>query len=211
MKAVGIDVSQAQGKIVWEALEVDFVYRRVVDGALLDQEWAFQAHPGFVQRRYLVGGYAAFYPWVDALAQANAFADHHDDYGPLELPPAVDCENARREGPIVYREALSRYIGRIEERLNRRCIIYTRKDWWEKYATPWPRTWPGPLFHRDLWLARAQAYISRDACPSGWLTYAIWQKIFTAWLPGVPKAVDLDEFDGTFEDMALWAQRLRGA
>jgi hypothetical protein len=35
--------------------------------------------------------------------------------------------------------------------------------------------------------------------------------MFTAWLPGVPRAVDLDEFDGTFEDMKAWAESLRHA
>lgn len=209
MKAVGIDVSAAQGQIEWADLQVDFVYRRVSDGGLVDQQWAVQPHPLPESRSYLVGGYLAFYPSLSAQDQAKVFADHHSDFGEMELPPAVDCQVATKVDPAGYRSALGDLIASLEDRLRRRCIIYTRKDWWEKYATRAPKHWPGPLVGRDLWLARAAAYLPRNACPSGWLTWAIWQKIYTARIPGVKGNVDLDEFDGTVADMKAWADSLR--
>lgn len=205
MRAVGIDVWEGTGEIGWDDLQVDFVYRRVSDGALVDKGWPFQPHPVPENRRYLMGGYAAFYPWVPAAAQAATLVAHYNDHGEMELPPAIDCEKARYEGPVVYRQVLDEMVDRVEDGLQRRTIIYTRKDWWERYATPWPRHYPGPLVGRDLWLARATSYLPRDACPSGWLTWAIWQKLFTAVLPGCKVYVDLNEFDGTLEDMRAWA------
>jgi len=209
MKAVGLDVSEAQGEIDWDALEVDFVYRRVSNGSLPDKEWALQAHPEPGYRHCLIGGYHAFYPWLPVASQVEAFAGHYDDHGDMELPPSLDCEVALKVDPVGYRATLAELIARIEDRLLRRVILYTRKDWWEKYATPRPKHWPGPLVGRDLWLARATAYLPRDACPSGWLTYAIWQKMFTAIVPGVRRYTDLDEFDGSVEDLRSWAARLR--
>jgi lysozyme len=209
MTAVGIDVSEAQGQIEWGRLEVDFVYRRVTNGTQLDQQWEVQSHPSPGDRGYLVGGYLVFYPWVAWDEQAKEFAEHAQDYGDLELPPALDCEMANRVDPVGYRKMLGDLIDSLEDQLQRRCIIYTRKDWWEKYATPSPKQWPGPLVGRDLWLARASAYLPRDACPSGWLTWAIWQKIYTATLPGIRGRVDLNEFHGSIAEMKAWAESLR--
>jgi len=62
---------------------------------------------------------------------------------------------------------------------------------------------------RDLWLASATAYLPRDACPSGWLTWAIWQKIYTAMIPGIQGRVDLNEFNGSVADMKAWADAMR--
>jgi lysozyme len=211
MRAVGIDVSEAQGQIEWSRLEVDFVYRRVTNGGQLDKQWALQPHPSPESRRYAVGGYLAFYPWIPWSDQASLFADHALDHGGLELPPAVDCEMANKVDPGGFRKMLADLIASLEDRLQRRCIIYTRKDWWEKYATPAPKQWPGPLVGRDLWLARASSVLPRDACPSGWLTWAIWQKIYTATLPGIKGRVDLDEFDGSIAEMRAWAESLRQA
>ena len=209
MRAVGIDVSEAQGQIDWSKLQIDFVYRRVANGALIDKEWASQPHPLPDQRSYAVGGYLAFYPWVAWDDQARAFADHAVDHGETELPPAVDCEVANKVDPVGYRVLLGDLIASVEDRLQRRCIIYTRKDWWQKYATPPPKHWPGPLVGRDLWLASATAYLPRDACPSGWLTWAIWQKIYTAMIPGIKGRVDLNEFNGSVADMKAWADAMR--
>jgi len=211
MSAVGIDVSEAQGQIDWSKLQVDFVYRRVTNGAQIDRQWALQPHPLPGERLYTVGGYLAFYPWASWQDQANAFADHVLDYGELELPPAVDCEVASKVDPVGYRSMLGDLIASLEGRLQRRCIIYTRKDWWEKYATPIPKHWPGPLVGRDLWLARATANLPRDACPSGWLTWAIWQKIYTAMIPGIKGRVDLNEYNGSVAEMKSWADALRRA
>jgi lysozyme len=209
MTAVGIDVSEAQGQIDWGRLQVDFVYRRVTNGTTLDKQWSLQSHPLPENRSYAVGGYLAFYPWLSGHDQANAFADHSLDYGELELPPAIDCEVASRVDPVGFRRVLGEMIATLEGRLQRRCVIYTRKDWWERYATPAPKQWPGPLVGRDLWLARASAYLPRDACPSGWLTWVIWQKIYTAMIPGVKGRVDLNEFNGSVAEMKAWAEAQR--
>ncbi len=188
---VGVDVSNHQGEIDWNALAssgVSFAYIKATEGgSFRDKSFArnwSEAERAGVKR----GAYHFFTLCKSAMEQAQNFIDTVPN-DPKALPPVVDAEHM---GPCIatltpsdHVAMLEQFIDAIEKHYGRRPIVYTTWEFDSSMldgALAGERFWARslvvqPPFRLDQWL--------------------IWQYHNRGRRPGVKGDVDLNVFRGT--------------
>jgi len=164
--AKGLDVSHWQGTMDWNtaaAAGVTFAFIKATEGTgytdpQFSANWTNAGAAG-IQR----GVYHYFKNAQDPIAQANHFLDVASSGG--ELGYAVDCED---ESAPLTPENLKMFLDRMETLTGKKCIIYTRASWWNKYIGS--QTWTA---NYTLWVAHWN--VSEPTLPTGWTTYGYWQ------------------------------------
>ncbi len=188
---VGVDVSNHQGEIDWNALAlsgVSFAYIKATEGGMFKDKsfarnWREAERVG-VKR----GAYHFFTLCKSAIEQAQNFIETVPKE-PHALPPVVDAEHmgpcTATLTPSDHVAMLEQFLDTVEKHYGRRPIIYTT---WEfdgtmpENALPRERFWARslvvpPPFRRDQWL--------------------IWQYHNRGRRPGVKGDLDLNVFRGT--------------
>ncbi len=177
----GIDVSNHQGVVDWDAVAGDgiaFAYAKATEGQdWVDKQfvanWAGAAEAGIDR-----GAYHFFSLCSGGRAQAEHFlAVAKPD--PQALAPAVDLETAgncsTRPGREIVAEELSRFVDLVEDAWGREMVLYVGADWESVYPVKLDR----PRWHRDF-LFRPDF---------GW---HIWQLHGFADVAGVDTRVDIN-------------------
>jgi lysozyme len=199
----GIDVSQYQGTIDWDALaasgEVEFVWMRVGNGlgtdTMFHRNWPEARRVGL--RR---GAYQYFRPGTDARAAAEHFLAVIDAHGgtlPDDLPHMIDVETTDGQSAATIVAAVQTWVDHVEAATGKRPVIYTGSYFWDDNV----RSSAFSSYH--LWTA----HYTQAACPltsSSWSRWTIWQYSSTGRVTGITGDVDLNRFDGTLEDLDLW-------
>ncbi|MBU6410556.1 MAG: hypothetical protein KGR98_09225 [Verrucomicrobia bacterium] len=212
----GIDVSDAQGTIDWNAVAnsgITFAYAKATDGkdphASFPTNWAGAGAAGIPR-----GAYHYFYPvpmgsdhlqrQVDVfLAQMGSLADN-------DLPPMVDVEQSlplrNRSGDVIFAAmapqdiaaSLTYWLEQVAEGCGRQPIIYTYPAYWRSMLAD------NTSFHAfHLWIAQYGNPPSPGSAerpplghaptiPGGWAAYSIWQYAVLSGLPGISTYVDRD-------------------
>lgn len=199
----GIDVSYYQQAIAWKRVRragILFAFIRVSDGTTVIDPRFQQNWLGARKVGVLRGAYQYFRPDQSAIAQADLLiASIKRDPG--ELPPVIDVETDGGKSPAKIARAVEQWVARVRDKLGVEPIIYTGPEFW-RY-----KVGGADMTSQPLWLAH---YIDRcPTVPPKWQRWTFWQHRDTGRVPGITGPVDLNVFDGTYEQLEDFARRSR--
>lgn len=196
----GIDVSYYQGTIDWPKVKASgraFAIARVSDGATFDDPKFAQNWSGMKSAGILRGVYQFFRPAQDPVKQADLLVDAIEKLGrePTDLPPVMDVETADGQTATTVRANMKKWLDRVEARIGRKPIIYTAAFMSGTIGTGWT-AYP-------LWVANYG--VTCPQMPSDWTKWKFWQSSSTGSVPGIAGGVDLDQWNGTLQELIDWA------
>jgi lysozyme len=185
-EAYGIDVSEHQGRIDWNAVSRDhvaFAYLKATEGEDHVDRWFPRNWSGAARAGITRGAYHFFTLCARGEEQARNFL-HAVPSDLASLPPALDLElagncHARPSRAAVELE-LRTYLQQVEAATGRRVVLYVAGDFEQRYAVR-------ESFDRPAWSRRLLRRPSED----GWV---VWQVDGVAHVNGVQGDVDLDVF-----------------
>ena len=195
-KVVGIDVSHYQGKINWSNVEfvnekypIEFVFIRATQGndkkdSQFDKNWNECKRYNIIR-----GAYHYYRPNENSLEQAQNFIKNVK-LTKGDLPPVLDIEKLPKEQSIDnLKIGLKRFLDKIEEHYEVRPIIYTGEKYYEDFLKD-------EFSDYTFWIANynfIEAEINAD--------YLIWQFTEQAKIKGIKEKVDVNIFNGSYEDL----------
>ena len=174
----GIDVSNHQGVIDWDAVAGDgisFAYAKATEGRdWVDKRfaanWAGAADAGIDR-----GAYHFFSPCTDGRAQAEHFLRVAPPH-PQALAPALDLEELSDAcAPRAVAAEVAEFVELVEKAWDRELVLYVLPDWEAAY----PVTLDRPRWQRD--------FVFRP--DTAW---HIWQVHGFAHVDGVDTRVDIN-------------------
>jgi lysozyme len=197
----GIDVSRYQGVVNWRAVaDAGFkfaVVRATLWNAKLDE--AFEPNwNGARANGLLVSAYNVIKPDVPAVAQIDYFAQALIGRK-WDLPPVLDIERDDAQAPQQITQCVREALRLSEQRFGRKPIVYTAKWFWNKFVLP-SNEWA----QYDLWVASYGA--AEVVLPAAWPTWKIWQYTGNGHAPGIASEVDLNWFNGSYDDLLKCCQ-----
>ncbi|MGC6588010.1 GH25 family lysozyme [Paenibacillus sp. Dod16] len=203
----GIDVSHWQGKINWQQVKADgreFAFIKATQGTARVDPRFYENAKGARGAGLLVGAYH----FMDAITvqaakqQATHFAETMKKAGDVfELPPVMDYENnpGNLNKATINVIALA-FLNEVERLTGCRPMIYTGNAFAVNFDTS--------LGSYPLWIARySNTRVPDDR--AAWKRWTIWQFSDSGKVPGISGNVDLNEFDGTLNDLKAWAKKMK--
>jgi lysozyme len=212
----GIDVSEAQGSVDWNAAHaagVDFAVIKATQGTYDTQstfagDWAGAQAAGVIR-----SAYHFFDPTEDGVAQAQHFLAAVGTLAPGDLPATLDIEcptgsadttclgtggsDAASAADIATR--MWDFIHAVEKATAKKPLIYTYGSYFASNGIDTTGLDAYPLY-----IADPVAGSCFDV-PSPWSSAVLWQYSFTGSVPGIADAVDRDRFIGTLGDLRALA------
>ncbi|MCD9575293.1 glycoside hydrolase family 25 protein [Flavobacterium soyae] len=195
-KVVGIDVSEFQGKVDWDEVEildekypVQFVFIRAtagndrVDGQF-KKNWE-----GAKENKIIRGAYHYYRPNENSIEQANLFIKTVK-LQKGDLPPVLDIEKLPKNQSLdSLKKGLKRWLTKVEKHYQVRPIIYSG----ERYYSDFLKEEFGEYL---FWIANYNFY--REKIEDDWL---FWQFTEKASLPGIEHRVDVNIYNGDIEQL----------
>jgi len=209
---MGVDTSRAQGVLDAPLLVragVSFLFAKATDGInSTDPQWA-RTVAACQAAGLPVGGYGVLEPYGRAKVELQAlhFAATLKAAGPLDLPPVCDFELAAGQSGLDALASAAAWCDLVEASLGRRVILYTGPAFFDllaRYAGPSGDAITARLATRPLWIAHYGRALTRGPnVPRAWSDWTIWQASGDdgAKIPGTKRAIDVDYFRGTIEDL----------
>ncbi|MEH6308427.1 GH25 family lysozyme [Olivibacter sp. CPCC 100613] len=184
----GIDISQYQGKIDWEALctpqdsdvHISFVYMRATMGMRSDKKFKFnwQAARKYGLKR---GAYLFFHPNKDGVRQAELFIERVGDLDGC-LPPVIDIEKTYRTDKKLLKKRLQDCLNTLKSYYDIDPVIYTYTTFYRDYL--------GEKFDQyPLWIAHYEREDKPDYINRPW---DIWQHSERGSIAGISEFVDFN-------------------
>jgi len=192
-----------------------FVFIKISERGYLDRDWEYNWKAA-KDAGLLRGGYH-FLRWdLSGLVQARLFTEVLRD-DPGELPPVADYEAPRQGSRYPSNALLEQFLLEVEEKLNRRPMIYTSPGFWQDNGrNKRYRTFENKWAYYPLWIAHYfknfQLGVSQPDMIEPWKsmgkTWSFWQ--FTANGDGKAygaetKSIDLNWFNGTLDELYKFA------
>lgn len=195
-KAIGIDVSEYQGEIDWDAVEtldndylLSFVFiRATVGNDRLDKR--FEENWLKVKEKKLIrGAYHYYRPNENSLEQAELFIKTvRLQKG--DLPPVLDIEKLPENQSIErLKVGLKRWLTKVEAHYKVKPIIYTGERYYDDFLK---EEFSDYLF----WIANYNFY--REKLDEDWL---FWQFTEKATVSGIKGNVDVNIFNGDLQQL----------
>lgn len=188
----GLDVSQYQGNILWDSVEISehaiqFVFIRSTYGAnKLDPKFK-QNWKGSSKRKFLHGVYHYYRPNQNSLLQFEFFK-RHVILSKGDLPPVLDIEENSRFGKDNLLKGIKNWLQLAENHYGVVPIIYTNRDFYLRYFT-------SKEFERyHFWIA---AYSGRSRISN--LPWTFFQFTEKMKVKGIVGNVDGNDFNGKRE------------
>jgi len=195
-KVIGIDVSEFQGKVDWEDVEileekypVSFVFIRATAGNdRVDKKFA-ENWAGAKENKIMRGAYHYYRPNENSIEQANLFIKTvHLQKG--DLPPVLDIERLPKNQSLdSLKKGLKRWLTKVEKHYQVRPIIYTGERYYSDFLK---EEFSEYLF----WIANYNFY--REKIEDDWL---FWQFTEKASLPGINHRVDVNIYNGDLQQL----------
>jgi lysozyme len=195
-KVIGIDVSEFQGEVDWDDVEileekypVQFVFIRATAGNdRVDRQFKHNWE-GAKENKIMRGAYHYYRPNENSIEQANLFIKTVKlEKG--DLPPVLDIEKLPKNQSLdSLKIGLKRWLTKVEAHYQVRPIIYTGESY---YADFLKEEFGEYLF----WIANYNFY--REKIEDDWL---FWQFTEKASLPGVDHRVDVNIYNGDLEQL----------
>ena len=201
-KVFGIDVSHYQGKIDWETVQNDnddfpigFVFVRATAGkSKLDSEYIYN-WKGAKNSGYLRGAYHYYRPDENSVKQADNFIKNVK-LSKGDLPPVLDVEKIPNKQSLdSLKSGLKRWLVKVENHYGVKPIIYSGESFYTDFLK---KEFKG----YDLWIANYSFF--EDEIRKEWL---FWQFTDKAVLKGIETPVDVDIYNGNFEELKESAKK----
>ena len=187
-RARGIDVSQWQGEINWQAVAgdgIEFVFIRASVGDDVDPYWEAN-YQGAGDAGLLRGAYHYLQPTTVGQARTFGRAVEGKD---LELGYWADIE-----ADELTAAKCATFFQYADPRVGEPINIYTRASFFDRYGTP---SW---ALGRLLWVADWRD-VDEPALPRAWDVWEFWQTTSDGAVPGIVGRVDLDVYNGTVGEL----------
>ena len=195
-KAIGLDVSEFQGKIDWTLVEtiednypLEFVFIRAtagndrVDGRF-EENWL-----GAKNRKIIRGAYHYYRPNENSLEQAKLFIKTVQ-LKKGDLPPVLDIEKLPKGQSLdSLKIGLRRWLNAVETHYKVKPIIYTGEKYYDDFLKD---DFSDYLF----WIANYNFY--REKIGEDWL---FWQFTEKASVTGINGNVDVNIYNGDLEQL----------
>jgi len=195
-KVIGIDVSEFQGKVDWEEVEileekypVQFVFIRATAGNdRVDRQFK-RNWDGAKENKIMRGAYHYYRPNENSIEQANLFIKTVK-LKKGDLPPVLDIEKLPKNQSLdSLKKGLKRWLTKVEAHYQVRPIIYSG----ERYYSDFLKEEFGEYL---FWIANYNFY--REKIEDDWL---FWQFTEKASLPGIKRRVDVNIYNGDLEQL----------
>lgn len=195
-KAVGLDVSEYQGKINWleiDSLEnkypIDFVFvRATVGNDRLDRKFK-ENWLGAKKQKLIRGAYHYYRPNENSLEQAELFIKTVS-LQKGDLPPVLDIEKLPKNQSVErLKLGLRRWLKAVEAHYKVKPIIYTGESYYDDFLK---EEFSDYLF----WIANYNFY--REKMDEDWL---FWQFTEKASVSGIKGNVDVNIYNGDFQQL----------
>ena len=195
-KVIGIDVSEFQGEVDWDEVEileekypVSFVFIRATAGNdRVDKQ--FQKNwDGAKENKIMRGAYHYYRPNENSIEQANLFIKTVK-LKKGDLPPVLDIEKLPKNQSLdSLKKGLKRWLTKVENHYQVRPIIYTGERYYSDFLK---EEFSEYLF----WIANYNFY--REKIEDDWL---FWQFTEKASLPGIEHRVDVNIYNGDLQQL----------
>lgn len=198
-KIKGIDVSHFQGAVNWQEVKqagMSFALAKATEGQTSVDSQFKNNWPNMKAAGLLRGAYHFFDAGIDGTAQANHFLQN-TQIEPGDLPPVIDVEAAASASKATILQEVQNWLDTVEQALNRRPMIYTTASFWDSHLNDTFGAYP-------LWVA--EYGVSAPKIPAGWSTWQFWQYSQSGTVSGVSGNVDMDEFNGSYDDLLAFLQ-----
>lgn len=207
-KARGIDVAHHQGAINWQQVADDGIRFAFIRASAVGTS----SGKNFADRRFeenwqnaqaaglLLSAYHFYIPQEDCIAQIDYFLSilaNRDRNFPLVL----DFEKTGGLSADQVADCIHRAVDAIEDHTGQKPIIYSRATWWGRYV-PVTEKW----INYDFWVAN-YGNPAGPLLPDHWSDWRFWQWTEEGTVPGIATAVDLNWFNGTEAELALYASQ----
>lgn len=195
---LGVDLSQWDTGIDYAATRAagyEFAYVRLTYGTSIRDNQA-QTHLDGCRKVGMKVGPYHFYtgtdsPSTNAATQAAWFLGSYNEYGPYDMPSAIDVEQTSPEGWAALARSAVEWCDMVETQTRRlNSTVYTNVSF--------ARSLPGWPWGRHVWLADPS-----NVAPN--LPRLITQ-LAPGPVPGCPNPVDIDHFVGTTAQWAAFTQ-----
>ena len=195
-KAVGIDVSEYQGKISWSYVDtienqypLHFVFIRATAGNDAVDRRFRRNWEGAKKNKMIRGAYHYYRPNENSLEQAALFIKTvRLQKG--DLPPVLDIEKLPKNQSMTnLKKGLRRWLQAIENHYKVKPIIYTGEKYYDDFLK---EEFSDYLF----WIANYNFY--REEIQDDWL---FWQFTERAAVPGIEGNVDVNIYNGDLQQL----------
>jgi lysozyme len=194
----GVDVSHHQGNIDWQKVKeagMSFAFIKSTEGVGYEDPLFAKNYKEAKEAGLITGAYHYATPSTmeDAVAEADYFIETITKYGGFQqddLPPALDLEEDKGLDQDQLSSWARKWIERVKEKIGRQPIIYTYK-WFAQTKLN------ESLNDIPLWFARYGVNQPEDS--GGWTQWTFLQYSSKGSVSGIKGNVDLNEFDGSFE------------
>lgn len=195
-KVIGIDVSEFQGKVDWEEVEildekypVHFVFIRATAGNNRVDRQFRKNWEGAKENKIMRGAYHYYRPNENSIEQADLFIKTVK-LQKGDLPPVLDIEKLPKNQSLdSLKVGLKRWLTKVEKHYQVRPIIYSG----ERYYSDFLKEEFGEYL---FWIANYNFY--REKIEDDWL---FWQFTEKASLPGIENRVDVNIYNGDLEQL----------
>ncbi|QBQ40755.1 glycoside hydrolase family 25 protein [Sphingobacterium psychroaquaticum] len=195
-KVYGIDISQYQGNIDWDAVlkihgavPVDFVFVRASMGESAKDKRFRENWSEVASRTKLRGAYHYFRPNENSLKQAKNFI-RLVKLKPGDLPPVLDIEERpRRQSMDSLKVGLKRWLDEVEQHYGVQPILYSGDSYFTDFLEK-------EFSDYVLWIANYNFWIDRPK-----KHWDFWQFSERGAVDGIKGNVDLNMFNGDIEDL----------
>lgn len=196
-KPQGIDVASYQGFPDWEQVAgagYRFAVTKFTEGLSYVNPTAIHNWQGMKRVGIKRMGYHWGRPTLNARQQAEFFWSAVEEAGGWEDGDllVLDMEESGGDEAIWSLEFLDALDDRIPQKA---CVIYTG-SWFTQQEAFWDDT---ELSRYHLWLAAYQGSMPNPPAPWDHITF--WQFSSSGRVPGIDGDVDLNEFNGTLEEL----------
>jgi lysozyme len=196
MALAGIDVSEYQGEIDWQAVAdsgVSFCFVKCTEGAessdpMFATNWAAMKGVGIIR-----SAYHFFVASKDPVVQANNFLRLTQKvWENSDLPPVLDLEKTYFLNPSSVLDRAQIWINTVEKALGRKPILYTFPNFWHEGMGDTSR-----FNNYPLWIAHYET--DTPWVPGGWKDWAFHQYSESGSTPGIEGDCDLNRFKGDLD------------
>jgi lysozyme len=196
----GVDVSVYQGSVNWTSVKNAgkvFAFARISDGSYLDTEfstnWPAMKAAGLVR-----GAYQFFEPGEDPTTQANIVISAVGTLVAGDLPVVADMEVTGGQSAATIVANLQTWMAKVKTGTGKTPMVYTAEGFWNGSVGG-----SSAFSSNPLWVANWG--VTCPTLPSGWSSFQFWQSADNGSVSGISGSVDLDEFNGSLEQLQAFA------
>jgi lysozyme len=196
--AVGIDISEYQGVIVWDAVRavendfpVRFVFVRATVGMNRVDKKFIENWKALKNRNFIRGAYHYFRPDENSTKQAELFIKNVT-LQKGDFPPILDIEQVpKKQSMARLKVGIANWLRIVENQYGVKPIIYSGEKFYKDFLKD---DFPEYTF----WIANYNFFV--ENLKSDW---RFWQFTEKGTATGIKGAVDVNIFNGTNEDLRL--------